>query len=95
MEQNLLTIFSVFIFLSFSNSLTAQNHSSEKSISHEFITGNWVESTDLNRLKDNDLSDPHPFDQLVVDHFTCLKNEKPFYNDWGNNAVYLEKKDNY
>lgn len=64
-------------------------------VSHELITGQWVETNDLNRLKARDISDPHPFQMLVADHLTCFKEGRPYYEDLGNNSVFLEEKDDY
>lgn len=75
--------------------LDTQEKTKQGLVSHELITGQWVETNDLNRLKAKDISNPHPFHMLVVDHMTCFKEGEPYYEDRGSNSAFLEKKDDY
>lgn len=65
--------------------------------SHELITGQWVETPSLNRLKARDVSEPHPFNWLSshADILTCYKDGKPYFKDLVRENGFLQKIDDY
>ena len=75
--------------------LEAERNAKQTSLGHEFISGQWAETNDLARLKQRDLTPPHPFDAKATSHLTCFKEGKPCYDNWGTIYAFLEKKEDY
>lgn len=76
-------------------SLEEDSNSKQSFVNHEYITGQWVETSDLDRLKKRNLTPPHPFNVNTVSHLTCFKEGRPFYDNYGTIYTFLEKKNDY
>lgn len=72
-------------------------HNEESNFSHELIPGQWVETHALNRLKERDISEPHPFNwhDPHQDILTCYKDGTPFYLEFFKEKGVLEKREDY
>ena len=72
--------------------LESIGNSNKDLVNHEFVTGQWVTTSDFIRLKNRDLTPPHPFDGKEVPPLTCIREGRPYFDNIGTIITFLEKK---